>query len=188
MDIEDIINREQSFLDDIPALPSFEMTEHEFRPFLSMFAYREEPSKTPIPVWEWVELVGSGFGWVDVYERRTREGTFENLLFKVPPIFKQTDRLDKIPSGIHLPSVIETAVEHGRIKEKLGDNYLYDSFIRHLPDVKDIEPDWTIPLAWNKIFKRYGMKLIPIDLPRAVRTQTGHSNEQQPKRVQKSEY
>lgn len=166
---------EFDFLEHIVSLPVATITEQEFKKFLPLFAYRKD-SKDLLPLGDWIKFIGSGFGEVYVYERRDREGNYINFLFKVPPVFKSTDRLSKLDTNsVNLSDVITQAKLKSDVHENLGEAHLK----KHLLD--KLEPDDSVSLSiamrWNNIFQRYGMPLIPLGVK-----ESGGSKEEKPKR------
>lgn len=157
---------ETGFLEDILKLPLARITEEQFKPFLALFAVRDKNEQN-YPVYDWVNFVGSPFGWVEVYERIDSEGKYINLLFKVPPICKTRDFLDKIPKEINVCNVVNQYKLHSEVAETIGENYFRENFLNYLSDPAKEPPDMNIALAWNKIFERYKMKTLDLNIPKA---------------------
>lgn len=184
-------DNEFAFLDVIPKLASSCITEHTFKKFLPMFIHRGEKEQKDVPLAEWIDLVGSPFGNVEVYERQESDGTFSNLLFVVPPIAYPRDVLDTIPKEVLrvLPRRIETSTLYYEQSPALGEVSLQEGLLNHIKREETQKVDYSLILAWNKIFERYNLPKLPTKLEqKTTNINTGGVNEPSFQRTQISEF
>lgn len=138
-------DKEREALDEIAALA-------DMRPRISeeLFVSRYLPilgSRQPnTDITPWLEVAGNAYRAVDV----VKDG---NVLFTVPPIFRQ------IPTKIHrrgsesVLEIVETSKLHAAQHPRVGQHYLD----QHLSSsVERVDPETEQLEKWKEVLKRYG--------------------------------
>lgn len=143
--------------------------EQNFRKYLPLFMYRGDKTDNKLPVSDWLEVAGSPFMPVDVFNGKT-------YLFTVPPLLARQNRLDYLPSNFNISDVITQAKLKSEIMENLGENHLNEHLLSRLPDEPPL--DLSDAMVWNEIFKRYNLPLIPLPGVETDKGQTSSKNEQ----------
>lgn len=102
---------------------------------------------------QWLEVAGSPFAEVDVYDGNT-------FLFRVPSLLMSNPRSLEGLKSISVYRAAELVGAHYNVHPKLGDSKLHQLITSKLSNQSE---NRELIRRWNVIFQRYGIPLIPLE-------------------------